>query len=93
MVKIKSIKFIGIEDVYNLEVEEHHNFSINGGLIVHNCDSLRYLLMSRPRPSKEIAKNYIVGGVYLRAELKANGLKDWEIGKLVKSGMVKLIGK
>jgi hypothetical protein len=28
------------EDVYNLEVNDNHNFSINGGLIVHNC---RYL--------------------------------------------------
>lgn len=49
MVKIKSIKYIGKQDVYNMEVEKHHNFSIQDGLIVHNCDSLRYGLMSRPR--------------------------------------------
>ncbi len=36
-VKIKSIKVKGIEDVYNMEVEDTHCFSINGGYIVHNC--------------------------------------------------------
>ena len=41
--KIKSIKYIGKQDVYNMEVETHHNFSVNGGLIVHNClDAMRY---------------------------------------------------
>lgn len=30
--------------VYNMEVDDHHNFSVNGGIIVHNCmDSVRYL--------------------------------------------------
>ena len=42
-VKVKSIKFVGYEDVYNMEVDNHHNFSVNGGFIVHNCmDALRY---------------------------------------------------
>lgn len=36
-VKIKSIKYKGIEDVYNMEVPTTHCFSINGGYIVHNC--------------------------------------------------------
>jgi len=41
--KIKSIKKIGQQNVYNMEVEDHHNFSVNGGLIVHNCiDVARY---------------------------------------------------
>lgn len=35
--KIKSIKPAGYQDVYNMEVEKHHNFAVNGGLIVHNC--------------------------------------------------------
>lgn len=40
---IKSIKYIGKEDVYNMEVKRHHNFSVCGGVIVHNClDALRY---------------------------------------------------
>ena len=26
-----------------MEVEQHHNFAVNGGLIVHNClDAIRY---------------------------------------------------
>ena len=41
--KIKKIRRLPAEPVYNMEVEQHHNFAVNGGLIVHNCiDSLRY---------------------------------------------------
>lgn len=43
-VKIKSIKFSGYEDVYDMYVKNHHNFAVNGGIIVHNCDALRYAL-------------------------------------------------
>lgn len=33
--------------VYNMEVDEHHNFAVNGGIIVHNCmDSMRYFVMT-----------------------------------------------
>ncbi len=47
--KIKSIKLCGVENVYNMEVDEHHNFSICNGLIVHNSmDELRYYIMSKP---------------------------------------------
>ena len=42
--KIKSIKYIGKQDVYNMEVKDHHNFSVDGGLIIHNCDALRYMV-------------------------------------------------
>ena len=37
MAKVKAVKYIGKQDVYNMEVEKYHNFSINGGLVVHNC--------------------------------------------------------
>ena len=48
--KIKQIKYIGKEDVYNMEVKNHHNFSVNGGLIVHNCiDSVRYAISDLSR--------------------------------------------
>lgn len=30
------------EPVYDLYVKKTHCFSVNGGLIVHNCDSIRY---------------------------------------------------
>ena len=35
-VKVKDIKYIGIEDVYDIEVENTHNFVANG-ITVHNC--------------------------------------------------------
>lgn len=50
--KIKSIKKLSKqEDVYNMEVDKHHNYSVNGGIILHNCDALRYFC-------KTIVKSY-----------------------------------
>ena len=46
MLKITKLKN---EDVYNMEVENHHNFAVNGGLIVHNCmDCFRYICQELP---------------------------------------------
>ena len=54
-VKIKRVKAIGADDVYNLEVPGVHNFAVNGGLIVHNCiDSLRYATESLMREPIDI---------------------------------------
>lgn len=54
---VKSITKDIIQDVYCLEVPETHALSVNGGIIVHNCDVLRYLCMERPivrkRPSMQ----------------------------------------
>ena len=45
LIKIKRIEYLGKQDVYNMEVKTHHNFSVNGGLIVHNSiDMTRYAL-------------------------------------------------
>ena len=45
LIGVKSVKLDGNADVYNMEVEDNHNFAVNGGLIVHNCmDSLRYFV-------------------------------------------------
>lgn len=42
-VGIKSIKPIGREPVYNMEVDDTHCFATDG-LIVHNCmDAMRYM--------------------------------------------------
>ena len=41
-VGIESIKSVGREPVYNMEVKDLHNYSVNGGVILHNCDALRY---------------------------------------------------
>lgn len=44
-VGIKSIRKIGRADVYNMEVDDNHNFAVEGGLIVHNCmDATRYFV-------------------------------------------------
>ena len=41
-VPIKEIRPAGKEPVYNMEVDRYHNFAVNGGIITHNCDALRY---------------------------------------------------
>lgn len=47
--KIKSIEYAGKEDVYNMEVDDTHDFVIQGGVVSHNCaDETRYVFMSRP---------------------------------------------
>lgn len=44
-VGIKEIKPLGRQPVYNMEVDKYHNFSVNGGIIVHNCmDATRYFV-------------------------------------------------
>ena len=50
--RIKSIKHIGNAPVYDLYVPKTHCFAVNGGLIVHNCDALRYFAVYHTRPSK-----------------------------------------
>ena len=47
--KVKSITYAGKADVFNMEVDDTHNFVIQGGVIAHNCvDEIRYMCMSRP---------------------------------------------
>jgi hypothetical protein len=42
----------GTADVYNLEVEDTHDFAVAGGIIVHNCgDDARYQVMAAAPPS------------------------------------------
>ncbi|WP_084655700.1 hypothetical protein [Andreesenia angusta] len=50
--KIKNIKHIGKEDVYNMQVENHHNYSVNGGFIIHNCDAVRYYVKTVVKPRR-----------------------------------------
>lgn len=62
-VKIKNIKEAGRSDVYNMEVKNHHNFSICGGFIVHNCmDAVRYFCYTILRSNKVKVKTF-KGGV------------------------------
>ena len=55
---IISVRDAGYEDVYNMEVEDNHNFTIVGGLVVHNCmDAVRYFVKT-----KKIVKVKRTGG-------------------------------
>ena len=49
--KIKKISYIGKEDVYNMEVEGYHNYILNNGMVIKNCDAIRYFVAGRPYPS------------------------------------------
>ena len=45
LLEIKNIEYVGKHNVYNMEVEETHNFSVEGGIIIHNSlDALRYVI-------------------------------------------------
>ena len=35
--KVISVESCGVEDVYDITVEEHHNFALSAGVFVHNC--------------------------------------------------------
>ena len=41
---VKAVIPDGEADVYNMEVADNHNYAVNGGLILHNCDSARYFV-------------------------------------------------
>ena len=41
--KIVSIEFAGYEDVYDLTVDDYHNFAIAGGVFAHNCSEASYI--------------------------------------------------
>lgn len=50
-IKVKRVVYAGKADVYNMEVEDTHNFIVNGGIVAHNCyDSWRYCFMANPLP-------------------------------------------
>ena len=41
--KVVSVTFAGYEDVYDITVDEHHNFALSAGVFVHNSsDSLQF---------------------------------------------------
>lgn len=64
---IKEIRKIGTADVYNMEVQDNHNFAINGGLIVHNCmDSSRYFVKTKKLVPKSNKKHIDGYNIYLQ---------------------------
>ena len=60
--RIKSIRYAGKADVYNMEVDDTHDFVVQGGVISHNCaDEVRYMCMSRPvKPIRVVEKRKII---------------------------------
>lgn len=60
--KVKSVTYAGKSDVFNMEVEDTHDFVIQGGVIAHNCaDEIRYMCMSRPiKPIVPIERKMIL---------------------------------
>lgn len=47
-VGIASVRSVGRAPVYNMEVADLHNYAVNDGIILHNCDALRYFCNSLP---------------------------------------------
>lgn len=62
-IAVKAISLDGYEDVYNMEVEDNHNFAVNGGLIIHNCDSLRYFCETMKLVKPKYQRNVQLGGI------------------------------
>ena len=53
--KVKGVSYAGKADVFNMEVEDTHDFVIQGGVISHNCaDECRYLCMMNPIKPVEV---------------------------------------
>lgn len=52
--KIKSISPCGKEPVYNMTVDIHHNYLIHGGIILKNCDALRYFSQLRTLKPEQV---------------------------------------
>ena len=52
--KVKSIKSAGIEPVYNMTVDEFHNYVIFGGVVLKNCDALRYYCITRTLGAEKV---------------------------------------
>lgn len=55
---ISAIIPAGTEPVYNMEVQDTHDFVVNNGIVVHNCyDEVRYICMEYPiNPPERVAE-------------------------------------
>lgn len=58
--RVKQVRPAGRADVYNMQVDSTHDFAVQNGIIVHNCDEWRYACMSRPiSPMRPVEKKQI----------------------------------
>jgi hypothetical protein len=47
-----------------MEVENHHNYSVDGGLIIHNClDALRYSLEKYIKPKNNVSTQQVISNL------------------------------
>ena len=59
--RVTAIRPAGRADVFNLEVEDTHDFAVGSGIIVHNCyDELRYVCMENPIAPRPSAQRRVV---------------------------------
>lgn len=54
MANIRSIRKVGTQPVYNMTVDDVHNYMIEGNVIVKNCDALRYFCVYWTLPADVI---------------------------------------
>ena len=52
MPRVVKIRYFEKMPVYNMEVDENHNFITARGTVLHNCDALRYFAISRTLPTQ-----------------------------------------
>lgn len=71
-IRVKSVKRLSKkEDVYNMTVLRNHNYSVEGGMIVKNCDGLEYVIyrIVRSDPDfmrlKELSRETVAESGYL----------------------------
>ena len=55
--RIKSIKYIGKQPVYNMTVENTHNYLLDSGIVSHNCDAARYFAIYWTLSAEETKKD------------------------------------
>lgn len=87
MSRIKSIKQINNQPVYNMTVEKYHNYIIQGGVVSKNCDALRYYSTYWNTPAqKEKNKS--------KKKWRADLIADYKrASKEVKALMIKQLGE
>jgi len=51
--KIKNIRQTKDEPVYNLTVKKYHNYITSSGIVLKNCDALRYFCVNFTNPATE----------------------------------------
>ena len=79
--KIKSIKKVPNEAVYNLTVDKYHNYLTSSGLVLKNCDALRYFCVNFTYSSEKQLEKKVQLPAALRTEedysQEGMGMVEW----------------